>query len=136
MKRLLISIAILAALAGSSTGQNIERGLAGEGYVHRGKVNVQTGFSVWFVYGTPVRHTQEIYDSAVTARYILTRLKGKMRLASEIVPDTGSVQVKVTMRNGGVRFAWVCEGDLHFFESQSYSAAVTLLTNSKLQECK
>ena len=134
MKRIVVTLSMLVVLAISTLGQT-QRTASWDGYVQRGRVKVRAGGSGWSVNGEQASHTEEIYDSAEMARYILTRLRGKMRLASEIVPNAGAVQLKVTKRNTGVRIAWVCGTDLHYFESKSYAAVITLLTGSNLQEC-
>jgi len=134
MKRIVSTLSILVALS-ITAGAQTQRTDSWDGYVQRGRVKVRAGGSGWFVNGQSASHTEENYDSADMARYILTRLKGKMRLASEILPNAGSVQVKVTKRRNSVRVAWVCGTDLHYFESKSYAAVVTLLARSNLQEC-
>jgi hypothetical protein len=134
MQRIVVILSMLVVLAISTLGQT-QRTVSWDGYVQRGRVKVRAGGSGWSVNGESASHTEEIYESAEMARYILTRLRGKMRSASEIVPNAGSVQIKVTQRHKGVRIAWVCGTDLHYFESKSYAAVVTLLSNSNLQEC-
>jgi hypothetical protein len=135
MKRLLISLSVVGILAISTVGQTIERGAMWNGYVKRGKVKVAAGGSGWSVDGISVSHTEEIYDSPEMARYILTRLRGKTRSASEIVPNAGPVQVKVTTTNAGTRIAWVCATDLHYLQSKSYAAALALVTTWVPQNC-
>jgi hypothetical protein len=135
MKRLVILLSVLAILATSTVSQTIERGAMWDGYVKRGKVKVRAGGSGWSVNGISVSHTEEIYDSPDMARYIFTRLRGKMRSASEIVPSAGSVRVKLTTRNTGTRIAWVCGTDLHYLQSKSYAAAVALLPTWVPQNC-
>ena len=134
MKRIVSTLAILIAFGATVLGQT-ERKDSWDGYVQRGRVKVRAGGSGWSVNGQLASHTLEIYNSKEMAQYILTRLKGKMRLASEIEPNAGSVQVKVTERHKSVRVAWVCGPNLHYFESKSYAAVVTLLAQSNLHEC-
>ena len=137
MTRIVNLLAVLAILATTHVGQTIEKGAAWNGSVRRGRVNILAGGSGWSVNGIGVSHTEEIYDSPDMARYIYSRLKGKTRPASELVSNGGSVIVKITTRNNsGVRIAWVCDGDLHYLESGSYSAAVGLLPKWDLQSCK
>lgn len=116
---------LLATLAFSQTLPSV----SWDGYVKRGKVRVRAGGSAWSINGVPISHTQEIYDSSDMARYILGRLKGKMRPASEIAPTAGSLQFKVATRKGGTRIAWVCGTDLHYIETRSYPTAIELLTS-------
>ena len=130
MRQMIVIAAILTMMGISVVGQTIQRGpSAWDGYVKRGRVNVHAGGSVWFVDNTAVSHTQEIYDSSDAARYVLSRLKGKMRPASEIVPTAGSLQFKVTARKGATRIAWVCGTDLRYVETKSYAAAIALLAS-------
>jgi hypothetical protein len=135
MTRIVNLLAVLAILATTHVGQTIEKGAAWNGSVRRGRVNVLAGGSEWSVNGTSVSHTEEIYDSPDMARYIFSRLRGKTRPASELVSNGGSVNVKITTRNRRVRIAWVCDADLHYLESGSYSAAVGLLPKWDLQSC-
>src|SRR2546423_9152760 len=113
MKRIVAIFSILGALAITTVAQT-QRTVSWDGYVQRGRVKVRAGGSGWSVNGEQASHTEEIYESSEMARYILTPLKGKMRLASEIAPNAGSVQVKVTNRHNSVRIAWVCGTDLHY----------------------
>ena len=135
MKRIVVTLGTVAVLAFSTLGQT-QRTVSWDGYIQRGRVKVRAGGSGWSVNGESASHTQELYESEEMARYILTRLKGKMRLASEIVANGGDVKIKVTNRSKGVRIAWVCGTDLHYLESKSYATVVTLLADSNLQECK
>jgi hypothetical protein len=135
MKRFTILLSLFAILAISTLGQAIERGAMWNGYVQRGKVKVPAGGSGWSVDGISVSHTEEIYGSSDMARYIFTRLRGKMRSASELVPNAGRVQVKVTTSNSVTRIAWVCGTDLHYLQSKSYAAAVALVTTWVPQNC-
>jgi hypothetical protein len=135
MKRLTVAIGIMAIVATSTVSQLRLAGPSWDGYIQRGKVKVRAGGSVWSVNGIPVSHTQELYESADAARYILSRLKGKMHLASELAPNAGSVQFKVTLRKHGTRIAWVCEKDLHYVDATSYSLAVAFLGLWGFDEC-
>ena len=62
------------------------------------------------------------------AKYILTRLKGNMRSASDVAPGTGSLPVKVTEHRAITRIAWVYGTDLHYVEGK-HSAVVALLSS-------
>ncbi len=126
MKRIIVLITMLASLAISNVGQT-QRIDSWDGYVQRGGVKVRAGGSGWSVNRESVTHTQEIYESPGLARYILSRLKDKMRPSSEIAPKAGSLQFKVTTRNSGTRIAWVCGKDLHYLQAKSYAAALALL---------
>jgi len=66
--------------------------------------------------------------SSDMAKYILTRLKGNMRSASDVAPGTGSLPVKVTEHRAITRIAWVCGTDLHYVEGK-HSAVVALLSS-------
>jgi hypothetical protein len=90
---------------------------------------VRAGGSGWSVNGESVSHTEEIYESSDVARYILSRLKGKMRPSSEIAPGAGALQFKVTTHNDGTRIAWVCGKDLHYLHAKSFAAALALLAS-------
>jgi hypothetical protein len=117
-------------LGTSVIGQTIQRGPSSwDGYVKRGRVDVRAGGSAWSVNGISVSHTQEIYDSSDAARYVLSRLKGKMRPASEVAPGAGNLPFKVTTRKDSTRIAWVCGTDLHYIETKSYTAAIALLAS-------
>ena len=136
MKPFALSLFTCLVLATTVAAQSIERGPSSwDGYVKRGRVNVRAGGSAWSVNGTSATHTQERYDSSDAARYVLSRFKGTMRPASEIVPVAGAVQFKVTIRKHGARIAWVCGTDLHYIETESYSAAIALLNSWGLQNC-
>jgi len=104
MKRIVATLSMFVALAIATVAQT-QRTVSWDGYVQRGRVKVRAGGSGWSVNGEQASHTQEIYDSAEMARYILTRLKGTTRPASEFAPNAGSVQVKVTKRTKGIRIA-------------------------------
>jgi hypothetical protein len=128
MRRIVVLLSMLAVLATSTVGQT-ERTASWDGFVQRGRVKVRAGGSGWSVNGESVSHTEEIYQSSDVARYILSRLKGKMRPSSEIAPGAGSLQFKVTTRNDGTRIAWVCGKDLHYLRAKSYTAALELLAS-------
>jgi hypothetical protein len=134
-KRLAVLLTLLAVASALTFGQTIERGAGWDGYVQRGRVKVRAGGSAWSVNGVSVTHTQEGYDSPDMARHILRRLRGRVRSASELVPNSGSFQYKVTVRKSGTRIAWVCGKDLHYFQSKSYAAAVALLASSGSLNC-
>jgi hypothetical protein len=128
MKRILVIITALTCFGISGVGQN-QRTDSWDGYIQRGRVKVRAGGSGWSVNGESVSHTEEIYQSSDMARYILGRLKGETRPASEVAPNAGSLQFKVTTRYNGFRIAWVCRNDLHYLQAKSYSAAVALLVS-------
>jgi hypothetical protein len=128
MKRIGVLLSLLVLLAMSSVCQT-QRTVSWDGYVQRGRVKVRAGGSGWSVNGESVSHTEEIYESSDAARYVLSRLKGKMRPSSEIAPNAGSLQFKVTTRNSGSRIAWVCSKDLHYLQAKSYAAALALLAS-------
>src|SRR5882672_8047182 len=107
MKRIGVLIAVQVVVAMSTIGQTTNRIDSWDGYVQRGHVKVRAGGSGWSVNGESVTHTQEIYESSDAARYVLGRLKGKLRPSSEIAPNAGTLQFKVTTRNTGTRIAWV-----------------------------
>ena|SRR5437016_936726 len=127
MKRLIFTLSIIVIVATSAVAQLQLAGPSWDGYRQRSKVKVRAGGSVWSVNGMPVSHTQELYDSHDVALYILSRLKGKMHPASELAPNAGSLQFKVTLRKRGARIAWVCENDLHYVDADSYSRALAFL---------
>jgi hypothetical protein len=130
MKQMIIITAMITMMSNPVICQTIERGGSSwDGYVKRGRVNVRAGGSVWFVDGVSASHTQEIYDSSDVARYVLSRLKGTVRSASEVVPNAGSLPFKVTTRKDSTRIAWVCGKDLHYIEAQSYATAIALLVS-------
>ena len=130
MRQIIFLSAMVAMLGTSVISQTIQRGAASwDGHVKRGRVEVRTGGSAWSVNGISASHTQEIYDSTEAARYILSRLKGRMRPASEISPKAGSLPFKVTTRKDSARIAWVCGKDLHYIEAQSYATAIALLVS-------
>jgi hypothetical protein len=130
MRQLIVMPAMITVLAISVMCQTIQRGPSSwDGYVKRGRVDVRAGGSAWSVNGVSVSHTQEIYDSSDAARYVLSRLKGRMRPAFEISPSAGSLTFKVTRRKDSTRIAWVCGKDLHYIEAQSYTTVVALLVS-------
>lgn len=130
MKQMIILTAMVATMGISVLSQTIQRGPSSwDGYVKRGKVKVHVGGSVWSVNGTPVSHTEELYESSDAALYVLSRFKGKMRPASEIAPNSGSLQFKVRTRKDSTRIAWVCGTHLRYIETKSYTAAIALLSN-------
>jgi hypothetical protein len=130
MRHIIVLLAIVATLGTSVFSQTIQRGPSSwDGYVKRGRVEVRAGGSAWAVNGISVSHTQEIYDSSEAARYIWSRLKGRMRPASEISPQAGSLVFKVMTRKDSTRIAWVCGKDLHYIEAQSYAKAIALLVS-------
>jgi hypothetical protein len=123
-------LAIVTMVGSSVISQTIQRGPSSwSGYVKRGRVTVRAGGSAWSVNGISVSHRQEIYASTDAARYVLSRLKGKMCPASEIAPNAGSLQFKVKKRKDSTRIVWVCETHLRFIESEAYAAALALLAN-------
>ena len=127
---MIVILALVALLGISVLSQTIQRGPSSwDGYVKRGRVNVRAGGSAWSVNGVRATHTQEIYDSSEAARYVLSRLKGKMRPPPEIAPNAGSVPFKVTTRKDSTRIAWVCGTDLHYIETKSYATAIALLAS-------
>ena len=128
MKRIILLITMLAVLAVSNVGQT-QRIDSWDGYVQRGRVKVRAGGSGWSVNGESVSHTEEIYESPDAARYVLSRLKGKVRQSSEVAPNAGSLQFKVTTRNSGTRIAWVCGKDLHYLQGKSCAAVLALLAS-------
>jgi hypothetical protein len=127
MKRLVVLLGILAILATSAVGQLRLEGPSWNGVIKRGSVRVGRGGSVWSVNGVRVSHTQELYESTEVARYILSRLKGEMHPASELAPNAGSVQFKVTLKRNGTRIAWVCGNGLHYIDAKLYSTALAFL---------
>ncbi|MDX6614776.1 MAG: hypothetical protein QOD75_3962 [Blastocatellia bacterium] len=127
MKR--IAIFLVLVLAASAVAQGPQRYMSWDGFVQRGKVKVRAGGSTWSVNGQPVSHTVEIYESTDMARYIFTRLRGKVRPASDIAPNAGSIDFKITTRISGTRIAWVCGEDLRYVEAKSYVAALALLAS-------
>jgi hypothetical protein len=136
MRQIIFLSAMVAMLGTSVISQTIQRGPSSwDGYVKRGRVDVRAGGSVWSVNGVPVSHTQEIYDSPDAARYVLSRLKGKMRPASDIAPGAGSLQFKVTTRKDNTRIAWVCGKDLRYIETKSYTSAIALLASWGTLNC-
>jgi hypothetical protein len=136
MKHTILLLALLGVLTTSMFAQARVTGPSWDGYVKRGKVNVRAGGSIWSANGISVAHTQEIYDSREAALYILSRFKGKMRLASEIEPNAPAMHFKVTMRKANARIAWVCGNDLHYIESKSYAEATEFLKSWSFQkEC-
>ena len=128
MKRIVVLVSMLLVVAMSTVCQT-QRTVSWDGFVQRGRVKVRAGGSGWSVNGESVSHTEEIYESSDAAQYILSRLKGKMRQSSEIAPNAGSLQFKVTTRNSGTRIAWVCGKDLHYLQAKSYAAALALLAS-------
>jgi len=139
--RQIVVLTAMIAMVGSGThhypmvgspviSQTIQIGPASwDGHVKRGRVNVHAGGSVWSVNGTPVSHTVELYESSDAAQYVLSRFKGKIRPASEIAPNAGSLQFRVRKGKASTRIAWVCGTDLRYIESKSYAAAIALLAS-------
>ena len=134
-KRFVAALSLLGILATSVFSQAQLTGPSWDGYARRGRVNIRAGGSIWTVNGMPVSHTEEIYDSADAAQYVLSRLKGKMRPASEVSPNAGSLQFKVTTRKSSIRIAWVCGTDLHYIEARTFAAAVAFLGGWGFQNC-
>jgi hypothetical protein len=136
MKHTLLLFALLGVVATSVAGQARPTGASWDGFVKRGKVNVRAGGSIWSVNGLEVAHTQEIYDSREAAIYILSCLKGKVHVASEIVPNASAKQLKITLRKATARIAWVCGNDLRYIEAKSYREATEFLKISEfLKDC-
>jgi len=110
--------------------RNAEPRLTGpswDGFIKRGKVQVRAGGSVWTANGISVSHTEESYPSEEAARYILKGFKGKMRPGFQVLPGTGDINFKVTIRKVSARIAWVCESELHYIEADSYAEATEFL---------
>jgi hypothetical protein len=123
MKRSIVLFFLLTTSTGTVIPQARLTGPSWDGYVKRGRVHVRAGGSLWTANGISVSHTQEIYDSPEAAQYVLSRLKGRMLIGSEVAVNTESTYFKVTTRKSQARIAWVCGNDLHYIEAKTYEEA-------------
>jgi len=120
----------------ASRGEEEPSGItAWDGYIKRGKIYVRAAGTTWSVKGVAVSHTEEIYGSSEVARYVLGKFRGEWHPSSEVAPRSAACEFKVVQRRERVRIAWVSDTDLHYLETSSYSAAITLLASWGTFKC-